>query len=68
MRSIERSYKKITNKNPNLGTYLCLAQVVKNSKYSRKSLVKAFKKFMPKDEYAKSEQKELIDYLEYLTN
>lgn len=68
MLSIESNYKKIQARNPNLGTYPCLAQVVKDKKYSRKSLVKAFTKLMPKDEYVKSEQKGLIDYLENLTN
>ena len=50
MRSIERSYKKVQTRNPILGTYPCLAQVVKGKKYSRKSLVKAFTELMPKDE------------------
>ena len=68
MRSIERSYKKVQTRNPILGTYPCLAQVVKGKKYSRKSLVKAFTELMPKDEYVKGEQKGLIDYLENLTN
>lgn len=67
MRSIEANYKKIQTRNPNLGTYPCLAQVVKDKKYSRKSLVKAFNELMPKDEYVKSEQKGLIDYLENLS-
>lgn len=68
MRSIEANYKKIQARNLNLGTYPCLAQVVKHKKYSRKSLIKAFTKLMPKDEYEKGEQKGLIDYLENLMN
>lgn len=68
MISIESNYKKVQVKNPNLGSYPCLAQVVKYKKYSRKSLVKAFKKLIPESEYVKDEQKGLIDYLENLTN
>ncbi|HEY4503198.1 MAG TPA: hypothetical protein VJC14_02070 [Candidatus Paceibacterota bacterium] len=68
MRSIERSYKKIQTRNPNLGTYPCLAQAVRERRFSRKSLVKVFSKLMPENEYAKSETKELIDYLENITN
>ena len=68
MRSIEANYKKVQAHNPNLGTYSCLAQVVRYKKYSRKSLVKAFNDLMPESEYAQDEKKGLIDYLENLTN
>jgi hypothetical protein len=68
MRSIEANYKKVQTCNPNLGTYPCLAQVVRYKKYSRKSLVKAFNELMPESEYAQDEKKELIDYLENQTN
>ena len=68
MRSTERSYQKIASKNPNSGAYICLAGAVKYRKFSRKTLVKGFKKLMPREEYAKGETKGLIDYLEYLTN
>jgi hypothetical protein len=68
MRSIEANYKKVQAKNPNLGTYPCLVQVVRCKKFSRKSLVKTFNELMPESEYAQDEKKELIDYLENQTN
>ncbi len=68
MRSIEANYKKIQDRNPNLGAYPCLASAVRHKKFSRKSLVKAFHDLMPEEEYMKDETKELIDYLEHLTN
>ena len=68
MRSIEANYKKIQARNPNLGTHPCLVQAVRYKKFSRKSLAQAFKKLMPKEEYAKDETKGLIDYLENQTN
>lgn len=68
MRSIEANYKKIQARNPNLGTHPCLVQAVRYKKFSRKSLVKAFSELMPESEYAKDEQKGLIDYLENQTN
>mgnify|MGYP001568903772 CR=1 FL=1 len=67
MRSIKRSYLKAQNRNPNIGTYVCLASVVKHRKFSRKALVKAFNELMPEEEYSNDETKELVDYLEYLT-
>jgi hypothetical protein len=68
MRSISRNYRKIQDRNPSLGTHPCLCQAVRHRKFSRKCIVKAFKELMPEEEYAKDETKELIDYLEYLTN
>ncbi len=68
MRSIEANCKKVQARNPNLGTYPCLVQAVKDRKFSRKSLVKAFNELMPESEYVKDEKKELIDYLENQTN
>ena len=68
MRSIEASYRKIQDRNPNLGAYLCLARVVKFRKFARKSLVKAFKEMMPEDDYVKEDTKGLVDHLEKLTN
>lgn len=68
MRSIEANYKKVQAHNPNLGTYPCLAQVVRCKRYSRKSLVKAFSELMPESEYSQQDKKELIDYLENQTN
>ena len=68
MRSIERIYKKIAKQNPNLGAHPCLAQAVKGKHFTRKSLVPAFKKIMPKDEYDVTDTKALIDHLMHLTN
>lgn len=68
MRSIKANYQQIQECNPNLGAHPCLCRAVRYKKFSRKSLVKAFNELMPEEEYAKDETKELIDYLEYLTN
>lgn len=68
MLSIEANYKKVQVRNPNLGTYPCLARVVRYKKFSRKSLVKAFNDLMSESEYEQDEKKELIDYLENQTN
>ena len=68
MRSIERVYKRIAERNQNLGAYPCLAQAVAGRGFSRKAIVKAFKTVMPDDEYDETETKALIDYLEHITN
>jgi len=72
MLSIEVLYKRAQDKNriyqgSNLGAYDCLTKAVKGRNFSRKSLVKAFKDLMPKEEYAEDETFELVNHLEYLT-
>lgn len=68
MKSIKSNFEKVVLKNAGLGAYPCLAKTVECKKFSRKSLVKAYYELMPKDEYLRSESKEHIDHLEYLTN
>jgi hypothetical protein len=68
MRSIIANYREIKVRNPDQGSYLCLEKAIRSKRFSRKSLLNAFKEVMPSDEYAKDEIKGLIDYLEESTN
>lgn len=70
MRSIKARFKKEKNKigGENYGAYIHLTNSVIYQNFSRKNLIKNFKKLMPKDEYSKSEIKGLIYHLEKLTN
>ena len=68
MRSIEANYKNIQVSNPNLAAYPCLARAITGREFSRRSLITAFKRIVPSDDYSRSETKELIDNLESLTN
>ena len=68
MRNIKVNYNRTQARNNNLGVYPCLARIVKYKRFSRKSLLKVFKELMPKDDYLESEKKDLVDYLDYLTN
>jgi hypothetical protein len=67
MRSIQANYFKIQNRNPLVGSYLCLTQAVKYKNYGRKSLLKALQELVPEDEYLKEETKKLVDHLVCLT-
>lgn len=66
MRSIKARYQNIQDKNINLGEYICLAKAVMYKKFSRKSILKSFNEIMPKEDYLKSERKELVNHLESL--
>lgn len=68
MRSIEARFKKSENKEPFLGAWIHLVRSVRGQKFSRRILVKNFKKLMPESEYAKGEIKELVNFLEQVTN
>jgi len=65
MRSIESNYKSIAQKRLDLGVYPNLVRAITGREFSRKSIVKAFKKLMPKEEYVRNETKGLVDYLEH---
>ena len=67
MKSIRSNFEKVSNKNPNLGSYCCLAITIKGKRFSRKSLTKAYYDLMPKDEYLRSESKAQIDHLCLIT-
>lgn len=68
MRSIEASYAMVQHRNQNLGAYSCLVTATKGRKFSRKSLISAFKKIVPIDDYLESETRGLINHLEVVTN
>ena len=67
MKSIKARFLESENKNPYSGAFIHLVRAVEHQGFSRKALVKAFKKLMPKEEYEKTETKGLIDYLEQRT-
>jgi hypothetical protein len=68
MRSIQARFKKEERKNPYLGACINLAKAVRGQKFSHRILVKAFKKLVPVEEYAKSETNQIIRWLEFITN
>lgn len=51
------------DKQPGWGTYIHFCKVLQESGCKRAEILKLFNKYMPEDEYDKSEKTELIDYL-----
>ena len=68
MGSVESAFNRRRNLYQDNGFYIPLAQAVIYRQFTRKTLVRNFKKLIPKDEYSEVEEKTLIDYLERLTN
>ena len=51
------------DKNPCTGMYIHLCHILQESSCKRAEILKIFNKYMPKDEFDKSERGEMIDYL-----
>ena len=68
MRSIERRYKSIEAKNPLWSLFICFAEAVKNQHFNRQAISRWFSKLVEKDDYSKSDKKQILNHLEDLSN
>ena len=68
MPTIRTEFLKISKREPNLGSYIIFARVIKYRKLARRNIIKWFDRLVDKDDYAQNEKRELIDHLETLTN
>ena len=68
MKSIERRYKNIEVRNPFWSSFICFAEAVKNQHFSRQAISRWFSKLVEKDDYAKSDRKQILKHLEDLSN
>lgn len=66
MKEIE-VFNQLKKENPNLGSYILLAKLVSNSKYSEVIIEKLFNKFVNKDEYQRSDKPLLLKHLSKLS-
>jgi len=64
MRSIERRYKGIIEKNPNISSYIGFYRAIKDGRFSRKKITIWFKELVDEDDYDKTEKHNLLDILE----
>jgi hypothetical protein len=67
MRSIKRIFSKIRSENPYWSDYICFAETVRGRKFSRKTIIRNFNSLVDKEDYARSEKKEIIDFLAELS-
>ena len=68
MRSVERRYKNIEERNPFWSSYICFAEAVKNQHFNRQAISRWFGKLVEKDDYARSDKKQILNHLEDLSN
>ena len=63
MRSIQRRFSNIRDKNINLGDYIVFARAVKGQGFSKDMISRWFNKLVEKDDYDKKDKKALIQHL-----
>ena len=58
---IEELFKK--SDDPNIGAIVTLMHIMNKHKYSRKEILKAFNKLVPREEYEQNEKRQIVDNL-----
>ncbi|MEI6296382.1 MAG: hypothetical protein WCO84_01890 [bacterium] len=67
MRSIERRFKEIENKDQGPGTVINFGKAVVGQNFSHKIITMWFNKLVDPDDYLKSEKKGILAHLDQLT-
>ena len=57
MKSIERRFKNIEEKNPFWSSYICFAEAIQGQRFSKQTVHRWFQKLVDKDDYAKKKKK-----------
>ncbi len=63
MKSLERRFNNITEKNPNWSSYICFAEAIKGQDFNEQAIRRWFNKLVEKDDYAKNEKKAVLGFL-----
>lgn len=68
MKSLERRFNNISNKNPNLSSYLCFVEAVRGQGFSKQTIHNWFSQLVDKGDYNKTEKRALLEHLTNLSN
>jgi hypothetical protein len=63
MKSVKKVFNRIRNENPYWSDYICFAEAVRGRRFSRKTIIRNFNSLVDKEDYARNEKKEIIDFL-----
>jgi predicted Ser/Thr protein kinase len=63
MKSVKRVFNRIRSENPYWSDYICFAEAIRGKKFSRKTIIRNFNSLVDKEDYARNEKKEIIDFL-----
>ncbi len=68
MKSLERRFKNIREKNKNWSSYLCFVNAIKEQRFSKQIIHRWFNKLVDKDDYAQNEKRAILADLINLPN
>lgn len=68
MKSIEKRFNRIAERNPLWSTYMCFASAIDNQGFKRKAIYEWFNNLVDKDDYCKTEKYEVLAFLVRLSN
>lgn len=68
MKSLERRFYNIAEKNPNWSSYICFANAIKGRGFNKQTIHRWFQKLVNKDDYARNEKRAILTHLENLSN
>jgi hypothetical protein len=62
MRSLKKIFNRIRIENPFWSDYTCFAEAVHGKGFSRKTIIRSFNSLVDKEDYTRSEKKEIIEH------
>ena len=68
MRSLQYDFDELLRKNPNYSSYLAFANAVKGRNYKRRIIQYWFNKLVNKEDYARNDKRDTMDFLIQLSN
>jgi hypothetical protein len=63
MKSLERRFNNITEKNPKWSSYICFTEAIKEQNFGEQIIHRWFNKLVDKNDYAKNEKKAVLRFL-----
>jgi len=64
MKSLERKFNKISKRNPYWSTYTCFTETIYGIGFSRQTIHRWFNVLVDKNDYDKTNKKEIMSFLE----
>lgn len=68
MKSLERRFNNITEKNYFWSSFICFAEAIKGQRFTPSILHRWFQKLAEKDDYAQSDKRTILRHLDCLSN
>jgi len=68
MKSLQRRFDNVTEKNPSLSSYTCFARTIKGQGFNRQTIHRWFQRLVDKEDYMRSEKRGVLAHLDNLSN